>query len=57
MSDNGDQISKFHELCDNKGNTLSLFHVKDEIKLEYLLLYLGIKIQGGKMIWKYLYLI
>ena len=33
MSDNGDQISKFHELCDNKGPTLSLFHVKDGNKV------------------------
>ena len=29
LSDNGEQFSKFHELCDNKGPTLTLFHVKD----------------------------
>ena len=33
MSYNGDQYSKFHELCDNKGPTLSLFHVKDGNKV------------------------
>ena len=33
MSDNGDQVSRFHELCDNKGPTLSLFHVKDGNKV------------------------
>ena len=33
MSDNGDQFSEFHELCDNKGPTLSLFHVKDGNKV------------------------
>ena len=33
MSDNGDQFSKFHELCDNKGPTLSLFHVKNGNKV------------------------
>ena len=29
LSRDGDKISKFHELCDNKGPTLSLFHVED----------------------------
>ena len=29
MSINGEKISKFHELCDNKGATLTLFHVKE----------------------------
>jgi hypothetical protein len=33
MSDNGDEFSKFHKLCDNKGPTLSLFHVKDGNKV------------------------
>ena len=29
MSRDGDKISKFHELCDNKGPTLTLFETKD----------------------------
>ena len=29
LSENGDKISTFHELCDNKGPTLALFHVND----------------------------
>ena len=29
LSENGDNISTFHELCDNKGPTLTLFHVND----------------------------
>jgi len=29
LSENGENISKFHELCDNKGATLTLFHIKD----------------------------
>jgi len=29
LSRDGDQISKFHELCDNKGATLTLFMVQD----------------------------
>ena len=28
-SENGDNISTFHKLCDNKGPTLTLFHVND----------------------------
>ena len=30
LSREWDKISKFHELCDNKGNTLTLFHIKDD---------------------------
>ena len=30
LSENGDKYSAFHELCDNKGPTLTLFHVNDE---------------------------
>ena len=29
FSQNGDSTLKFHELCDNKGPTLTLFHVSD----------------------------
>ncbi len=29
LSKNGEELSKFHELCDNKGPILSLFHVKE----------------------------
>ena len=29
LSQNGENISTFHELCDNKGPTLTLFHVND----------------------------
>ena len=29
LSENGDKFSTFHELCDNKGPTLTLFHVND----------------------------
>ena len=29
LSKNGNSISKFHELCDDKGRTLTLFHVID----------------------------
>ena len=29
LSENGESYSTFHELCDNKGPTLTLFHVKD----------------------------
>ena len=29
LSENGDKYSTFHELCDNKGPTLTLFHIKD----------------------------
>ena len=29
LSENGDITSTFHELCDNKGPTLTLFHVND----------------------------
>ena len=29
LSENGDNKLKFHELCDNKGPTLTLFHVND----------------------------
>ena len=29
LSVNGDNKSAFHELCDNKGPTLTLFHVND----------------------------
>ena len=33
LSDNGEKVSKFHELCDNQGPTLTLFHVNDENKV------------------------
>ena len=33
LSDNGEEISKFHELCDNQGQTLTLFHVNDGNKV------------------------
>jgi len=29
LSENGENYSTFHELCDNKGPTLTLFHVND----------------------------
>ena len=29
LSENGESNSTFHELCDNKGSTLTLFHVND----------------------------
>ena len=29
LSENGESYSTFHELCDNKGPTLTLFHVND----------------------------
>ena len=29
LSENGDKFSTFHELCDNKGSTLTLFHSND----------------------------
>ena len=29
LSENGESFSAFHELCDNKGPTLTLFHVND----------------------------
>ena len=29
LSRDGDQISKFHQLCDNKGKTLTLFQIED----------------------------
>jgi len=29
LSENGNKFSTFHELCDNKGPTLTLFHVND----------------------------
>ena len=33
FSREGDKVSKFHELFDNKGNTLTLFHIKDGDKV------------------------
>ena len=33
LSYNGEEFSKFHELCDNKGPTLTLFHIKDGNKV------------------------
>ena len=33
LSENGEDFSTFHLLCDNKGPTLSLFHVKDDNKI------------------------
>ena len=33
LSENGDKISTFHQLCDNKGPTLTLFHVNDGNKV------------------------
>jgi len=33
LSQNGENISTFHELCDNKGPTLTLFHVNDGNKV------------------------
>ena len=29
LSDDGEDVSKFHELCDNKGPTLTLFEIND----------------------------
>ena len=29
LSENGDEFSTFHKLCDDKGSTLTLFHVND----------------------------
>ena len=33
LSENDNQISVFHDLCDNKGPTLTLFYVNDENKV------------------------
>ena len=33
LSDNGEKFSIFHELCDNKGPNLILFHIKDGDKI------------------------
>jgi len=33
LSENGEAFSKIHELCDNKGPTLTLFHIKDGNKV------------------------
>ncbi len=33
LSTHGEEYSKFHELCDNKGATLTLFHVNDGNKV------------------------
>ena len=33
LSENGDKFSTFHQLCDNKGPTLTLFHVNDGNKV------------------------
>ena len=33
LSKHGDKISTFHELCDYRGNTLTLFHVNDGNKV------------------------
>jgi len=33
LSRNGDKIYKFHKLCNNKGNTLTLFHIEDGNKV------------------------
>ena len=33
LSENGESFSKFHELCDNKGPLLVLFHVQDGNKI------------------------
>ena len=33
LTQNGENISTFHELCDNKGPTLTLFHVNDGNKV------------------------
>ena len=33
LSRDGEKVSKFHELSDNKGNTLTLFHTKDGNKV------------------------
>lgn len=32
LSENGEKFSNFHLLCDNKGPTISLFHVNDDNK-------------------------
>ena len=33
LSENGDEYSTFHQLCDNQGPTLTLFHVTDGNKV------------------------
>ena len=33
LSEHGEKYSKFHELCDNKGSTLTLFKVNDGNKV------------------------
>ena len=33
LSDNGEKFSTFHELCDNKGPNLILFHIKEGDKI------------------------
>jgi len=33
LSEHGEKFSKFHELCDNKGSILALYHVKDGNKI------------------------
>ena len=33
LTDNGEEFSKFHELCDNQGSTLTLFQINDGNKV------------------------
>ena len=57
LSENGDDKSTFHELCDNKGPTLTLFHVNDG---NIIGIYTPLSWDSnhyGKMIWIHLYLI
>ena len=35
LSNNGEEFSTFHELCDNKGTTLTLFQIKDGDKIGF----------------------
>ena len=34
LTENGDKFSTFHELCNNKGPTLTWFHINDRNKFE-----------------------
>ena len=56
LSENGDNKTSFHELCDNKGYTLTLFHVNDGNKVGiYTPLFWDSN--SGWKIWKHLFLI
>ena len=57
LSENDNKYSTFHQLCDNKGPTLTLFHVTDGNKVGFIPHCLWDHQMDGKMIWKPLFLI